>query len=776
MSNNHAFAPQLPGAAVNHAPVSPGPGAAPILVTGDGQTVSGPLLGSGSGSGGGGGTTGSTTTSSSSSSSPFVINVSYDASVASAPAGFTTAIQQVVQYLESQYTDAVTINVAVGYGECAGYALGSGTLGESMSYLNGYSYSQIASALSADATTATDASAVASLSASSPLSGANYWVSTAEAKALGLMGASSSTDGFVGFSSSYPFTYDNTNGVAAGTYDFFGTAVHEFTEVMGRMMFTGSTIGGLSNSYTPYDLFHYSAAGTRDFSASTPGYFSVDGGKTSLGGLNTNSGGDAGDWGSSMGNDAFNAFSNSGVVNAVSSSDLASLDAIGWNRAGTAAAPSVTVALASDTGISATDGITSNDTLVGVAAAGAVVTVTEGTTVLGTTTANATTGAWSFTPTSLNQGSQTVTASETVSGVTASANLTFTYDTIAPATTIAAATGNSAVQGNGDANTQVKIFNGSTLLGSTTSNSSGAWTYTLPTLAAGTYTLTASETDAAGNTGSASTTLAYAPPPEVVGVAVAGATFTAGTVSTNGALAPSAAIAQIAQSGGTAGNSYAYALSGTNAGAFSLTTTNNVASLSAGQSGVAGATNGAVYNLSVTATDTTTGVSSTAAPLSVIVGSIGTETVNVAGLVGSASTPSFIYGGSGNDTITGAGMTSKLWIAGGAGADTMTGGNGANVYQYGSAGDSTASAMDVITNFHASTDLLNLTGLGTKLNYVGQISGSKLAAGSVGWQVSNGNTFVYVNTSGGAERLSSTNMKIDLSGSIALTSGNIAHA
>ena len=43
--------------------------------------------------------------------------------------------------------------------------------------------------------------------------------------------------------------------------------------------------------------------------------FSVDGGATSLAAFNTVSGGDAGDWASSVSNDAMDAFSSSGVAN-----------------------------------------------------------------------------------------------------------------------------------------------------------------------------------------------------------------------------------------------------------------------------------------------------------------------------------------------------------------------------------------------------------------------------------------------------------------------------
>ena len=72
-------------------------------------------------------------------------------------------------------------------------------------------------------------------------------------------------------------------------------------------------------------------------------------------------------------------------------------------------APTVTAALAHDTGA---NNVTSNDALTGTADANATVTLTEGSTVLGSTTANAS-GVWAFTPTGLAQGAQTITASET---------------------------------------------------------------------------------------------------------------------------------------------------------------------------------------------------------------------------------------------------------------------------------------------------------------------------------------------------------------------------
>jgi hypothetical protein len=262
-----------------------------------------------------------------------IINVTYDASVGSAPAGFTSVVNAVVQYFETQLTDPITVNISVGYGEVGGQSLGAGALGESLTYINSYTYSQLTSALSADATTAADQTALASLPSSNPAGVANYWVATAEAKALGLLGASSSLDGSIGFSNaSNIFDYNNSDGVTAGQYDFYGVVAHEISEVLGRFVPGGS-------SYTPLSLFDFSAAGVRDMSGAQPGYFSINGGTTNLDGFNSNPGGDLGDWGSTAGNDAFLAFAKSGVVLPVTQTDLTVLDAIGWNLAASGSPP-----------------------------------------------------------------------------------------------------------------------------------------------------------------------------------------------------------------------------------------------------------------------------------------------------------------------------------------------------------------------------------------------------------------------------------------------------
>ena len=495
----------------------------------------------GTGTGTGTGTSG-TVVQTNGAGSGLIIDIDWDSSVANAPSGFVTAVNSVVSFYESHFSNPITITIDVGYGEIAGQALGAGDLGESETYLTSVTYTQLQTALVTNANAIGDTAAAASLPSTSPVSGAQYWIPTAEAQALGLAGASTSIDGYAGFSSTNSFAYNDANGVPAGEYDFFGTVAHEFSEIMGRQM-----MDGYFSSYEALDLFHYSAPGVRDFSGTTAGYFSPDGGTTNLGNFNTNANGDFGDWAGSVGANSYLAFSNSGVVNPVTANDLAVMNLLGWDPVTSASAPVVTIALAHDTG--GTNNVTSNDALTGSADANAVVTLSEGSTVLGTTTANAS-GVWAFTPTGLAQGSQTVTASETnAAGLTGSSSLTFTYDTVAPTVTAALAhdtggtnniTSNDALTGTADANAVVTLSEGSTVLGTTTANASGVWSFTPTGLAQGSQTVTASETNAAGLTGSSSLTFTYDTVAPTVTAALAHDTGGTNNVTSNDALTGSA--------------------------------------------------------------------------------------------------------------------------------------------------------------------------------------------------------------------------------------------
>src|SRR5258708_18726918 len=137
-----------------------------------------------------------------------ILNFIYDGSVGSAPVGFTATLGRVASFFQNTFLDPVTVNIAVGYGEIRGQAMDPTGLGSSISYFNNYSYSQVRSALAADSSSADDASSIASLPLTNP-SGGNYWMTTAQAKAVGLQGASSQLDGYIGFSANPMFDYDN---------------------------------------------------------------------------------------------------------------------------------------------------------------------------------------------------------------------------------------------------------------------------------------------------------------------------------------------------------------------------------------------------------------------------------------------------------------------------------------------------------------------------------------------------------------------------------------
>jgi hypothetical protein len=255
----------------------------------------------------------------------FQIVVDFDASVAKAPSGFVADIENVANYFTSNFTNPTTITIDVGYGEVDNFKLGTGALGESITYYAQVgSYSALANAFTSNANLSLPAD---------PISGKQqWWVTSAEGKALALLGPSASVDGYVGFtSSSGTFSYDPSK-VGAGQYDFTGTAAHEFSEVMGRALLVGQKSQGVPG-YGPLDLFHFSAQGAPDFSGTTAGYFSVDSGATPLKNFNTNPSGDFGDWAASMPSDAFDAAGGKGQASIVSQADNTVMEAVGWKAA-----------------------------------------------------------------------------------------------------------------------------------------------------------------------------------------------------------------------------------------------------------------------------------------------------------------------------------------------------------------------------------------------------------------------------------------------------------
>jgi len=177
-----------------------------------------------------------------------------------------------------------------------------------------------------------------------------------------------------------------------------------------------------------------------------------------------------------------------------------------------AASTPVIASWSSDTG-TAGDGVTSDNTIAlkGTAAANSTIKIYDGSTQIGTTTASPT-GSWDYITSVLSNAKHVLTATATnSSGQTSAASgaVTMTVDTVVPTTpTMATPTNNAngglSLTGTAEASSVVKVFDGTTPIGTATANSSGVWGYTTGALAAGSHSLTAMATDAAGNTGAAS--------------------------------------------------------------------------------------------------------------------------------------------------------------------------------------------------------------------------------------------------------------------------------
>ncbi|MEA2790189.1 MAG: large repetitive protein, partial [Acetobacteraceae bacterium] len=184
------------------------------------------------------------------------------------------------------------------------------------------------------------------------------------------------------------------------------------------------------------------------------------------------------------------------------------------------AGPGLGLDPSSDSGI-AGDNVTNviAPVITGTGVAGDTITLFQGGSPVGSATVDLS-GTWSFTTTTLTEGLNAITATETdiYGNVSSAVALDLTIDTVAPvvATQLAFDTGssatdlvtsNAALTGTAEANNTITISQDTIVLGTTTSDASGAWSFTPLGLTDGNYSLTASETDAAGNVGS--TTLAF---------------------------------------------------------------------------------------------------------------------------------------------------------------------------------------------------------------------------------------------------------------------------
>jgi hypothetical protein len=309
--------------------------------------------------------------------------------------GFT----QAGNFWSSLFSDNATINININFS-----ALSPGILGEASSSNKAFSYTQVYNALNADKTSADDISAVKNLANSSTFnmllnrtsnnpngvgSATTYLdkdrdannstirMNTANAKALGLLSATTASDASISFSNQFSWDFNRGDGITAGTFDFLGIAAHEIGHALGFISGVDILDTNSSNPYyrddrftyvSPLDLFRYSTEsknqGAIDWTADARDkYFSVDGGATKIASFATGQkfgdGRQASHWKDNLGVGIMDPTSASGELLQISENDKRAFDVMGWNRSanptGAASAPNT-----SPSGISSRSLISSN--------------------------------------------------------------------------------------------------------------------------------------------------------------------------------------------------------------------------------------------------------------------------------------------------------------------------------------------------------------------------------------------------------------------------------
>ncbi|HLH98638.1 MAG TPA: NF038122 family metalloprotease [Xanthobacteraceae bacterium] len=274
-------------------------------------------------------------------------DLTWDASVVDAPRGFIQAVVDAAKLYSTLYSNKAVINIDVGYGEIGGTTLPAYALGASdpFGYLTDYSI--VTSVLSGDGF---------NFSAANEPTASQFFITSAEAKAMGLVDSAAGLDGFMGFSdlTGTGFSWNtagSANGLNGGTkanqFDLQAVAEHEISEVMGRLGIEGLPVNG-TPTYSPLDLFNYQSPGMLALSPNG-GYFSPLNGFINLGNFNNAAanGGDIADWASNASiaqsgtlglprgsYDAYDAFTFPGVNGHVSLSDIVESEALGYTLRG----------------------------------------------------------------------------------------------------------------------------------------------------------------------------------------------------------------------------------------------------------------------------------------------------------------------------------------------------------------------------------------------------------------------------------------------------------
>jgi hypothetical protein len=275
--------------------------------------------------------------------SALTINLTFDTDANLMAAGLTAqniidmkaACAYAAKQFTDRYNDPINVNIMVTSSP------GTSDLGSSTTSFDSVaSYTALRNAFAADSKTADDATTVGaggSLAAGAdPITTTHVYVVTrAQAKALGLRADDMQNDGKFNFGGGNKWTYDPNNRNVAGSFDFIGVAMHEYSEVMGRNSFMGDAGGGTGMpTYVAFDLFHYTGAGTRGLNSGPGRSFSFDNGKTLLIAFNdaiANKGSDLQDW-AGPAPDSFNAAGPTGEQDDLTPVDLQTMDVLGYDR------------------------------------------------------------------------------------------------------------------------------------------------------------------------------------------------------------------------------------------------------------------------------------------------------------------------------------------------------------------------------------------------------------------------------------------------------------
>jgi hypothetical protein len=224
------------------------------------------------------------------------INPTFDSTITSDPNAATimNTINTAIAAYASSFSDSATVNIT--------FQEVTTGLGGSSTFQNTVDYDDYRAALVTHATTADDATALATLptGANNPVNnGTTVILKTALIRALGLSGGSVASDCTISLNTSI-CNLDRTSVQDPTKYDLLAVTCHEIDEAIA----TGSALDNQNNgdpapaTIKADDLYRFDQTGARsyDTALATQAFFSINGGTTTLARFNQSQNGDFGDW------------------------------------------------------------------------------------------------------------------------------------------------------------------------------------------------------------------------------------------------------------------------------------------------------------------------------------------------------------------------------------------------------------------------------------------------------------------------------------------------